>query len=431
MPLRSLASLALLLIAAPALAQPADAPGPLVPERTWTLPAGPLNVRNAGASPVRVEMTDFTGRVVEAVDPTAPSGDAGEGRRSSAATVVPAGGTVDLLRSYTALRRPGTYLLYATPPGEGDDAFRVAADGRLASGPEGEFLGTPLVVQARGDGRPGAPEGTMAFSVEPLRYARLDLPGGSAAIAFYYDAAPNTVGAVQRLIAGGFYDGLPFHRIVPGTLVQTGDPTGTGTGGPGFNLDAEFSDRPVGPGSVVLARQVDPIERQGALPRSDAADSGGSQFFVALRPLPSLDRRYTVFGRVIDGLAAFEQVGRTPVADGSTGRPTDPPVLRSGRLVPVTVDDNPYARLFGTGGSVESVTETVTEGVGPEGVSGVPTPGSPATRAADAPPGTPLPGDPPPPSEAPRSSPASGGAEFPRTGDVLPGRPSGSATMGR
>jgi len=113
--------------------------------------------------------------------------------------------------------------------------------------------------------------------------------GGSIVIEFYSDVAPNTVANFEKLANEGFYNGLNFHRIVPNFVVQGGDPKGDGTGGPGYKIKAEFSERKHLTGSVAMARSQD-------------VDSAGSQFYICLEPQPSLDRKYTVFGQVTEGM---------------------------------------------------------------------------------------------------------------------------------
>lgn len=121
---------------------------------------------------------------------------------------------------------------------------------------------------------------------------------GNIVFKFYPEKAPNTVNRIVELIKSGFYDGLTFHRVVPSFVIQGGDPTGTGTGGSGKKLKAEFNDVQHIRGSVAMARASDP-------------DSADSQFYIALTTLPHLDGNYTVFGQVIEGLELLDkfQVG--------------------------------------------------------------------------------------------------------------------------
>jgi cyclophilin family peptidyl-prolyl cis-trans isomerase len=106
---------------------------------------------------------------------------------------------------------------------------------------------------------------------------------------FYTQDAPTTVKRIAELIGQGFYNGLSWHRVVPGFVIQGGDPQGTGAGGSGQKLKAEFNDRRHIEGTVAMARGSD-------------KDSADSQFYIALGTLPHLDHSYTVFGQVIEGM---------------------------------------------------------------------------------------------------------------------------------
>ena len=112
---------------------------------------------------------------------------------------------------------------------------------------------------------------------------------GSIKFKFYTKDAPNTIKRIVELISQGFYNGVIFHRVIPGFVVQGGDPTGTGTGGSGQKLKAEFNERRHSEGTVAMARAADP-------------DSADSQFYITLAPQPHLDRSYTVFGQVVEGM---------------------------------------------------------------------------------------------------------------------------------
>jgi cyclophilin family peptidyl-prolyl cis-trans isomerase len=112
--------------------------------------------------------------------------------------------------------------------------------------------------------------------------------------------APITVRNFQALVAKQFYNGLVFHRVVPGFVVQTGDPTGTGAGGSDKTIKLEVSQKlsHTGKGIVAMARKQDP-------------NSASSQFYITLAPAPSLDGKYAVFGRVISGLDVLEDITQT------------------------------------------------------------------------------------------------------------------------
>ena len=124
--------------------------------------------------------------------------------------------------------------------------------------------------------------------------------GGKIVIKFYPKDAPNTVDNFIKLAQKGFYDGLTFHRVVPGFVVQGGDPRGDGTGGPGYKIKAEFNSRKHLEGTVAMARSADP-------------DSAGSQFYICLAPQPFLDGKYTVFGQVIKGMDVVHKIAKGDV----------------------------------------------------------------------------------------------------------------------
>jgi peptidylprolyl isomerase/peptidyl-prolyl cis-trans isomerase B (cyclophilin B) len=124
---------------------------------------------------------------------------------------------------------------------------------------------------------------------------KMELEEGTVTIELYPDVAPNTVASFKKLIKKGFYDGLTFHRVIPGFMAQGGDPDGTGMGGPGFTLKAEFNHKKHVRGTVAMARSSDP-------------DSAGSQFYICYAPQPHLDGQYTVFGQVIDGMEFVDKL---------------------------------------------------------------------------------------------------------------------------
>jgi peptidylprolyl isomerase len=127
----------------------------------------------------------------------------------------------------------------------------------------------------------------------------LDLSvGGRVKIVLRPDAAPNSVARIKTLTRSGFYDGTVFHRVIDGFMAQGGDPTGTGQGGSKFpDLTAEFNDLPHVRGAVSMAR-------------AQSDDSANSQFFLVFQPVLKLDRTYTVFGRVADGMQYVDAIQR-------------------------------------------------------------------------------------------------------------------------
>ena len=230
---------------------------------------------------------------------------------------------------FPALATPGTYILRA-----------VQADGK---GPL--FLGTPLIISVRQDRRLNAPPGAMVSKVQPAQYVAIETDRGRIDLALFYDSAPHTVDNFLTLCREGFYDGLAFHRIVKGFVIQAGDPTNTGTGGPGYRLEAEFNDHKHEPGVVSMARGVDPAEGSGAMPRAEYADSAGSQFFICLERLERLDRRYTAFAKVTRGMDVVKEIAASAPATQPSDGPRKMPVIRKAEVRPVTIDDNPYAEL--------------------------------------------------------------------------------------
>ncbi len=122
--------------------------------------------------------------------------------------------------------------------------------------------------------------------------------GGTVEILLRPDLAPHHVERIQSLVRQGFYNGLTFHRVIPGFMAQGGDPKGTGEGGSTMpNLKAEFTDVPFLRGSFGAAR-------------ADSPDSANSQFFIMYAPHPELDNNYTVFGRVIAGMDAVDGIAQ-------------------------------------------------------------------------------------------------------------------------
>ena len=135
--------------------------------------------------------------------------------------------------------------------------------------------------------------------------------GGEIKIDFFPDDAPKTVENFVTLAKKGFYDGVTFHRVEPGFVVQGGDPKGTGSGGPGYKIKAEFNAKKHERGVLSMARSRDP-------------DSAGSQFFICLDAAPFLDGQYTAFGKVIKGEDVLAKLGETPVGPSGGGEMSKP-----------------------------------------------------------------------------------------------------------
>ncbi len=138
----------------------------------------------------------------------------------------------------------------------------------------------------------------------------LDLKDGRVVIELYPEIAPKHVERIKTLARRGFYNGVVFHRVIEGFMAQTGDPTGTGSGGSDLpDLKAEFSDTKHVRGTLSMARSADP-------------DSANSQFFICFTATPFLDGQYTAFGRVVSGMEFVDAIKRG--ADADDGRVTDP-----------------------------------------------------------------------------------------------------------
>jgi peptidylprolyl isomerase len=147
-----------------------------------------------------------------------------------------------------------------------------------------------------------------AMALDPENTLYLQLKDGRVVIELRPDLAPNHVARIKELVRQGFYDGVPFHRVIDGFMAQTGDPTGTGMGGSGKKLKAEFNREPHLRGTVSMARAQDP-------------NSADSQFFICFQPAPFLDGQYTVWGRVVEGMEFVDGIKRGAPGSGTV---TDP-----------------------------------------------------------------------------------------------------------
>jgi len=131
------------------------------------------------------------------------------------------------------------------------------------------------------------------------KIAEFNTSMGSFKIELYKDKAPLTVGNFIKLVDQGFYNGLIFHRVIPGFMIQTGCPHGTGYGGPGYTIQDEFHPdlKHDSKGIVSMANTGRP-------------NTGGSQFFITVAPTPWLDGKHTIFGKVIEGMDVVEKISK-------------------------------------------------------------------------------------------------------------------------
>lgn len=159
------------------------------------------------------------------------------------------------------------------------------------------------------------------MTIDPAKtyIATITTPRGDIVVRLFPDLAPQTVNNFVFLAREGFYDGLTWHRVIDGFMAQGGDPTGTGMGGPGYSIPAEFTDDILfdTPGKLAMARSADP-------------DSAGSQFFITTGAAPWLNGQYTLFGEVIEGQ---DVVNGIPLRDPETATEPGEPIVR------VTIDE--------------------------------------------------------------------------------------------
>ncbi len=150
-------------------------------------------------------------------------------------------------------------------------------------------IGLIMAIGSETAGAAGDPENTLVMELEQ----------GQVVIELLPELAPQHVARIKELTRQGFYDGIVFHRVMDGFMAQTGDPTGTGRGGSGQNIPAEFSSEPFVRGVVGMARSQSP-------------DSGDSQFFIMFADGSFLNGQYTVWGRVVEGMGAVDQIKKAP-----------------------------------------------------------------------------------------------------------------------
>jgi len=139
--------------------------------------------------------------------------------------------------------------------------------------------------------------------------ATLQTNHGAIAVELFDEDAPKTVDNFTKLARDGFYDGVIFHRVIPDFMIQGGDPTGTGTGGPGYTFEDEINEHKVERGALAMANA--------------GPDTNGSQFFVVTtQAAPWLDGKHTVFGRVTEGMDVVD--GISEVETGANDKPREP-----------------------------------------------------------------------------------------------------------
>ena len=164
---------------------------------------------------------------------------------------------------------------------------------------------------------PTLPEG-YTVSEEKTNFVCIQMDTGKTILLeLYPDIAPETVANFQKLVAQKFYDGLIFHRVISGFMIQGGDPEGTGMGGPGWSIKGEFSSNGV-ENNLKHTRGV------LSMARSNDPDSAGSQFFIMHKAAYHLDGQYAAFGKVVIGMDTVDEIASVQVAGD---RPVNPPVM--------------------------------------------------------------------------------------------------------
>jgi cyclophilin family peptidyl-prolyl cis-trans isomerase len=171
-------------------------------------------------------------------------------------------------------------------------------NGQYYDGPREDYVLVGLTKLFNYDGPQYTAAPSMVIDSTQPYFATFETSKGSFCVELYAEQTPNTVNSFVFLANEGFYDGIPFHRVLPGFVAQSGDPTGSGYGGPGYTFADEFVDelKHDGPGVLSMA--------------NGGPDTNGSQFFITYDAVPDLDGKHSVFGRVVEGLEIVE--GLTP-----------------------------------------------------------------------------------------------------------------------
>jgi peptidyl-prolyl cis-trans isomerase A (cyclophilin A) len=158
--------------------------------------------------------------------------------------------------------------------------------------------------------------------MKPGTYAHFDTSLGNFTIQLFEEQAPKTVDNFVKLAEKDFYNGVIFHRVIDGFMIQGGDPTGTGRGGPGYKFADEFHPQ--------LRHNS-----EGILSMANAGpNTNGSQFFITLAPTPHLDNRHAVFGKVVEGMDIVKKIGKTQT--GAMDRPVTDVVMKTVKVEKVS-----------------------------------------------------------------------------------------------
>jgi peptidyl-prolyl cis-trans isomerase B (cyclophilin B) len=166
-------------------------------------------------------------------------------------------------------------------------------------------------------------------SEQVTEYVAIVTNSGKSAIIIQLlpEYAPKTVANFQKLVGEKFYNGLTFHRVIPEFVIQGGDPSGDGTGGPGYTIQGEFSKNGIS-NKLKHTRGIVSMARQ-----SDNKDSAGSQFFICLADLPDLNGDYATFGKVLEGMAIVDAIAAVPVVNTASNKPKSRQVMEEAFFV--------------------------------------------------------------------------------------------------
>jgi peptidyl-prolyl cis-trans isomerase B (cyclophilin B) len=235
-------------------------------------------------------------------------------------------GTVDVAAYFPQVKEPGTYIL------TWQSAQPLVIETLGDSVPWGFVMNESKPMDQRAQVLQSSHHSDVnAIHIVPLQYALISTDKGDIKATFAYDVAPHTAENFISLADQKFYDGTAFHRIIKDFMIQGGDSLAktdkAGSGGPGYNLAAEFSEMNHAAGVLSMARTgLDP-------------NTAGSQFFIVTGKADFLNRNYTAFGQVIDGMDVVKKIAQTPVTDdnGST-KVVDRPEIKSIRILPATAE---------------------------------------------------------------------------------------------
>jgi len=217
-------------------------------------------------------------------------------------------------------------LLSATACGGGDEeADKTPAGGETPVKTQ-EAQASPLATRAvdfatacqKSDQKQWDEPPPMIIDPERSYTAVIKTEKGDITVELFPDVAPVTVNNFVFLACNGFYDDVTFHRVIPGFVAQAGDPTGSGSGGPGYMIEDEISDRSFEKGTVGMANR--------------GPDTNGSQFFICYEPQPNLDGSYTIFGQVTAGFDVLEQITPRDPSQGGDLPPGD-------KILEITIEE--------------------------------------------------------------------------------------------